>query len=799
MHRTTVRIVALVLCLLVLSTAGHTARLIEAQAVDGTYCAGALVACGADATLLRWFKGSSNIPYWVNEDAAADAGASPITQADIINGTQAAFQAWEDVPFAIIKFAYQGETTARIAADGINTTLFFDPVPDTAACAGSLGAAGGTLAVTILTENLPEGEIIDADIVFDSADSWELSLDCTNFDFQSTQTHEVGHGIGIHHTEASCIGSTATRPTMCGGYFCTAGQPGSRTLEPDDQAAAQCLYPEQPTTLLIDQTGSMNADSRMDDAKETANAYIDDFADNVISVTAFAESAGCAPARDGYELLEDWTDDVVSLQAAVNATSPCGGTPMWESMCCAIGKAAEIAPSNVFMITDRLENASDNVCSADCPAGYCGGADSCTDAGMVAEQASADGVTFFIIDMGNYSGTSLGAGDGLSGDGPSGDGDGQDDFCNTEIVDQESQDLAEIARISGGYYCAAFNRADLDQARRFIQRRMAEDGLRQQNPVTCSPSQGSVLIDDIQAYDVGGSPNSPFDGQQVQIRGVVTVAPGTYDANTRYVQDCSGGIQVLASGAPAALGDEVVVNGTVSDILGEIRLSPVSSFTQRDVSSLPRLPIQDPADGLIYETIGSLMRVQGFVAGPVANFRFNLVSDLGLPLSQSLTVFIDPDTGIDTAGIVPGELLTVTGVVTRRLGQNELKPRNQGDVVDAGTPGESQSMVVTGYNKATGEIQVSYGNACDATSHTIYSGPLSQVGTYGYDQAFCGLGLAGNASFNPGPGSHFFLVAGENGNAEGTYGLDSQGNQRPEDVGTPGCDRPQELGNVVCQ
>jgi len=47
--------------------------------------------------------------------------------------------------------------------------------------------------------------------------------------------------------------------------------------------------------------------------------------------------------------------------------------------------------------------------------------------------------------------------------------------------------------------------------------------------------------------------------------------------------------------------------------------------------------------------------------------------------------------------------------------------------------------------------------------------------------------------------SAFFLIVGHNGTEEGSYGIDSTLLERPEDVGTIGCDVPQNLIGVICE
>jgi hypothetical protein len=111
----------------------------------------------------------------------------------------------------------------------------------------------------------------------------------------------------------------------------------------------------------------------------------------------------------------------------------------------------------------------------------------------------------------------------------------------------------------------------------------------------------------------------------------------------------------------------------------------------------------------------------------------------------------------------------------------------------------AEQMRATAYDQGTGEITISYAPACDALNHTVYWGDLASVSTYGYTGAECNVGTSGSAVFNPGPGSAFFLIAGNDGANEGSYGEDSGSVQRPEHSGTAGCDYPQDLGGVVCE
>ncbi len=123
-----------------------------------------------------------------------------------------------------------------------------------------------------------------------------------------------------------------------------------------------------------------------------------------------------------------------------------------------------------------------------------------------------------------------------------------------------------------------------------------------------------------------------------------------------------------------------------------------------------------------------------------------------------------------------------------------------------GSPGESslqefagEQLIVTGRDAGTGLLDVAYTPGCDATDHTIYVGDLAGVSSYAWTGAACGVGASGTATFDPGAGSVFFVVVGTDGAAEGSYGRDGDGVERPEDVGTPGCDLPQDLAGNVCR
>ena len=97
------------------------------------------------------------------------------------------------------------------------------------------------------------------------------------------------------------------------------------------------------------------------------------------------------------------------------------------------------------------------------------------------------------------------------------------------------------------------------------------------------------------------------------------------------------------------------------------------------------------------------------------------------------------------------------------------------------SPGETSGaplapLVVAAYDKASGNMRLAYQTGCGTVDNNIYYGPLSEVSSLGFSGSVCGIGTTGSYSgFNPGPGSYFFLVVGNDAVHEGSYGQAMQG------------------------
>jgi hypothetical protein len=106
--------------------------------------------------------------------------------------------------------------------------------------------------------------------------------------------------------------------------------------------------------------------------------------------------------------------------------------------------------------------------------------------------------------------------------------------------------------------------------------------------------------------------------------------------------------------------------------------------------------------------------------------------------------------------------------------------------------------MVTAYDPVTGDLSLSWTPGCAAADHHLEYGPLDGMATFNYSGQVCGLGTGGSyASFDPGPGSYFFVIVADDGvGVEGSYGtsrFDGALVERPDDTVDPVCTRVQDL------
>jgi len=206
---------------------------------------------------------------------------------------------------------------------------------------------------------------------------------------------------------------------------------------------------------------------------------------------------------------------------------------------------------------------------------------------------------------------------------------------------------------------------------------------------------GAQTIDEIQQYNAEtGEPESPYDGQNVTVTGVVYVIGGTYNGGTHYIQGATGGISFFASGTGLEIGDLIELSGTVGSWGGEIQIenpSPAYDSSPGEPTPTPATPTEILSD---YEWVGNFVAVTGIVTSKDGNSEFTLEADG----EEDLIIYIDSDTGIDIGAVDVGDEYLVKSPVVVYNGLIELKPRMQSDLVE--DPGGDTLPVISNISLA---------------------------------------------------------------------------------------------------
>lgn len=200
---------------------------------------------GENNRTMSWKRARFPIPITLDSGGSPDfPAANGQSSTDIIGAILGqAIASWNAVDCTVARMKYSGVVRGAVApkADNTNVIKFVQS-------AGEWPAEWprNQFAVTVVTAIIRTGEIIDADMLIND---WNFKFSTTGAagvaDLQATLTHELGHVLGLGHSEVADSSMYYTE---------NIGATGKRNVKDDDKRGLCDLYPDQPCREGVEDT-----------------------------------------------------------------------------------------------------------------------------------------------------------------------------------------------------------------------------------------------------------------------------------------------------------------------------------------------------------------------------------------------------------------------------------------------------------------------------------------------------------------------------------------------------------------
>jgi len=177
----------------------------------------------ADFENIQFVLHKSTAPGLTNRD-----GQTVITPGSLpVAAILAAMESWNQIESSQAHFAEVQPGSLEPRNDGIHVITFADSLQ-------TRSLVGNAVAITTLTSET-NGELTDTDIIFNRSLPFSTNLADRSFDIQSTLAHELGHALGLDHSNVA--GAT---------MFAQVARQNRTlaTLTADDMAFASDVYPQ---------------------------------------------------------------------------------------------------------------------------------------------------------------------------------------------------------------------------------------------------------------------------------------------------------------------------------------------------------------------------------------------------------------------------------------------------------------------------------------------------------------------------------------------------------------------------